>query len=354
MNIYEIIKNIPKKPKTFLCVNFGCRVNAAETNQFSQILIESGFSPNPNKPDLIIINTCSVTAKANIESLGKIRSLQRQFPNAKIIATGCANFEKVKEIKNIFIIKNKEKEKILNKVPKAYTPQIGDKFSHTNRYILKIQSGCTHNCSYCIVPIRRPYLWSLPVNEAIAIVNQAINNGYKEIIISGVNLNQYQYGFSNLIESILTSTSIPLISFGSIPINCVDTNFINLIKKYRPRISSFIHIPIQSGSNKILKLMNRPYTKKTIIEKFRLLKNLRKISFGTDIIVGFPGETDIDFKETASLCKQISFSKIHVFRFSYRINTPITNYYNSIPKLSKHALKERSQKIQKLIKNDTH
>jgi len=340
--------------KTFLCINFGCRVNAAETNQYSQLLINQGFTPLPQggsqgvSPDLIFINTCSVTAKANIESLGKIRSLRRQFPNAKIIVSGCADFENIRQLPNISIISNIEKEKILEKTNSEYSPKIGDKFSHTNRYILKIQSGCTHNCSYCVVPQKRPYLWSLPIEKAVETVSKAVKNGYREIIITGINLDQYQYGFSTLIESLLKNTSIPLISFGSIPINCIDNKFINIIKNYS-RLSNFLHIPIQSGSNKILKLMHRHYTREKIISTIKNLKlKIKNLSLGTDIIVGFPGETNKDFKETLSLCKLIGFSKIHVFRFSLRPNASITDYYNSHSKLSKIVIKSRSEQLRKL------
>ncbi|MFA5828180.1 MAG: radical SAM protein [Candidatus Shapirobacteria bacterium] len=349
--------------KTFLCINFGCRVNAAETNQFAQKLISDGYTPllsSKEGPgvDLIFINTCSVTAKANIESLGKIRSLRHQYPNAKIVVSGCADLRNIEVLPNISIINNVEKEKILEKINGAYRPQIGDKFSHTHRYILKVQSGCTHNCSYCTVPQKRPYLWSLPITTAIDTVNQAIKNGYQEIIISGVNLDQYKYGFSTLIESLLKNTSVPLISFGSIPLNCIDSRFLSLMTDYRLQITNFLHIPLQSGSDKILKLMHRPYNVKKIKEIFTSLKNITPrpvkggagggFSFGTDIIVGFPGETDAEFEETYNLCKLIGFSKIHVFRFSHRPNTLITDYYKSCLKPSKVDIKSRAEKLRKL------
>jgi len=349
--------------KTFLCINFGCRVNAAETNQFAQKLISDGYTPLLSSKegtgvDLVFINTCSVTAKANIESLGKIRSLRHQFPDAQIIVSGCADFENIKELPNIFLVKNIEKEEILKKINGVYTPKIGDKFSHTHRYILKVQSGCTHNCSYCVVPQKRPYLWSLPIEEAVKTINLAVKNGYQEVIITGVNLDQYKYGFSTLIESILKNTSIPLISFGSIPLNCIDDKFFLLLSTFDFRLSDFLHIPLQSGSDKILNLMNRPYTKEKIIETFNKLKKISPrpvkggvgggFAFGTDIIVGFPGETDADFQKTYNLCKQIGFKKIHVFRFSHRPGTLITDYYNSCSKLTKQVIKSRSEQLRKL------
>ncbi len=350
-------------PKTFLSVNFGCRVNSAETNQWSQILVNQGYIPTISNPNIILINTCSVTKKGEKESLNKVKNLHQKYPKAKIYVTGCANFEKIKDIPNIFVYLNQQKEDLLKNLNSSYTPKIKDKFSHTHRFLLKIQSGCTQFCSYCIVPFKRPKLWSLPIKDAINTVNSALQDGYQEIIITGVNIDQYQYNFSDLIKQILKNTNIKLISFGSLPIKCIDQKFINLFKSYPHRLSHFLHIPIQSGSNKILKLMNRPYTKKDILEKFNQLKKIsplhqgeipiyreRGFEFGTDIIVGFPGETEKDFQKTLNLCKKIGFSKIHVFKYSPRPNTKARIIFENSSKLSKETLKLRSQQIRHLTK----
>lgn len=343
--------------KTFLAINFGCRVNAAETNQWSQTLINQGLIPTKEKPDIIFINTCAITKKGEKESINKIKYLIQKYPKAKIYASGCANFDKIKNLKNVTIFTNDEKEKILDSLNSNYTSSIDDKFSHTHRFLLKIQSGCSQFCSYCIVPFRRPKLYSLSIDNAINTINNAIKNGYQEVIISGVNLDQYSYGFSNLVENLLQKTNTKLISFGSIPINCIDKKFINLYKnkEYQNRLSHFLHIPIQSGSDKILKLMNRPYTTKEIKQKFDSLKELmprlvkegdkRRFEFGTDIIVGFPTESDSDFQKTLNLCQKIGFSKIHTFPYSPRPNTKARILFENSLKISKEKLKERSQII---------
>jgi len=337
--------------KTFLAINFGCRVNSAETNQWSQTLINQGFLPVTSNPSIIFINTCSITKKGEIESLGKVRQLNKLYPNAKIYVTGCANLEKIKNVPNVVIYQNNQKEDLLKDLKSSYTPKIKDKFSHTNRFLLKIQSGCTQFCSYCIVPFRRPNLWSLTIEDAIDTINSAIKDDYQEIIITGVNFDQYQYGFSDLVQNILEETDIKLISFGSIPLNCIDDKFINLLKKYPHRISNFLHIPIQSGSDKILKLMNRPYSQKEIINKFDQLKKIPNIFFGTDIIVGFPDETETDFQETFNLCQQIGFKKIHTFKYSPRPSTKAKIIHDNSPKISKEILKSRSQQIRSIDQN---
>ena len=351
--------------KTFLSINFGCRVNSAETNQWSQILINQNYIPTKTNPDLILINTCSITKKGELESLGKVRQLNKLYPNAKIYVTGCANLEKIKDIPNISIFKNSQKENLLKDLKSSYTPKIKDKFSHTNRFLLKIQSGCTQFCSYCIVPFRRPNLWSLKIEDAINTVNSAVKDGYQEIIITGVNLDQYEFGFSNLVQNILEKTNIKLISFGSIPINCIDNKFIEILKNECKsdscgRLSHFLHIPIQSGSDKILKLMNRPYDSKKIIEIFNKIKSLpvkggarraEGFDFGTDIIVGFPGETEQDFQKTLNLCQKIGFSKIHTFKYSSRPGTKAKIIHDTNPKISKEILKSRSQQIRFIDQN---
>ncbi len=351
--------------KTFLAINFGCRVNAAETNQWSQTFIEQGFVPTKNKPDIIFVNTCAITKKGEKESLSKIRILQKQYPKAKIIVSGCANFSK---LSNVDIVKNREKEEKLKKLESFYSQKIGDKYTPYKRFMLKVQSGCTQNCSYCIVPQKRPYHFSLPISDAIKTIKK-IENDYDEIIITGVNLNQYQYGFSNLIEKILKETKIKLISFGSIPLNCIDDKFLKLIKNYKLRIKNFFHIPIQSGSDHILKLMHRPYDREKIIKTFTSLREVKRrsnpdgiatsanwrtrddtIDFGTDIIVGFPTETKKDFQDTLDICKQIGFKKIHTFRYSPRPDTEAKDLFESSPKITKEELKSRSVKIRNAIR----
>ena len=336
--------------KTFLTVNFGCRVNAAETNLWSQTLIDQGFIPSTKSPSIIFINTCAVTKKGEKESINKIKLLRKLYSQAKIYISGCANFDKIKNLKNIIIVTNDQKENILSSLNSAYTKKINDKFSHTHRYLLKVQSGCSQFCSYCIVPFKRNYLWSLPISNAVDTINQAVNDEYQEVIITGVNLDQYKPGFSNLVEVLLKQTNIKLISFGSIPINCIDQKFVSLFSKYPDRLSHFMHIPIQSGSDKILKLMNRPYTVKDIIQKFYNLRSINyDLSFGTDIIVGFPTESEKDFQKTFDLCQQISFSKIHTFKYSPRPNTRARLLFENSPKISKEILSQRSQKIRSLI-----
>lgn len=336
------IRNSAKK---FSTVNFGCRVNAAETNQLSQQLIDQGYVFDEKNPDTIIVNTCAITKKGEYESISKIKKLLKDHSKLKIIATGCANLDKLKYVKNVTILKNIDKDKI----KQSYSPKISDKFSHTHRYLLKVQSGCTQNCTFCIVPTRRSTQNFLSITDAIKTINTAVKNGYNEVIITGVNLAQYLPGLSNLVEQLLNKTKIKLISFGSVPLLCIDEKLINLYKNNSSRLSHFLHIPIQSGSNKILKLMNRPYDNLIInklIENCKL--KIENLSLGTDIIVGFPTETDADFQETYDLCQKIGFRKIHVFKYSPRPDTPARELFLQSEKISKTELSRRSSLLRKL------
>ncbi|MFA5894433.1 MAG: radical SAM protein [Candidatus Shapirobacteria bacterium] len=333
---------------TFATINFGCRANASESNQLSQILVDLGLSPDTDKPDVYLVNTCAITKKGEYESIYQIKKIIKDDPEAIVLATGCAHLEKVDHIPRVYTFDNTQKETILKENFGKYSSDVLDKFSHTKRYVFRVQSGCSVNCTFCIVPSRRPYLNAIPLDEAVNTVNEAVKNGYSEVIITGVNLGQYFPGLSNLVEALLTRTKIELISFGSIPLITIDDKFTNLLSEYPTRVSRFLHIPLQSCSDKILKLMNRQYDKKRIIDTFARLKQNPTLTFGSDIIVGFPTETDLDFQETFKLCQSIGFSKLHVFRYSPRPDTVAREIFLKSEKISKDELTRRSRLIRSI------
>ena len=338
------------KNKYFLSLFFGCRVNAAESNLISQILINAGLKPisetDNHVPSLIVVNTCSITQKGENESLRKIKSLNKNYPKAIIVITGCASISALPKNKNFYFLNNIAKKNLLSQNTLTYSPKIKDRLSKYHRYLLNIQIGCNQFCSYCIVPYKRQQLWSLPIKDAITQTKKAIDLGFTEIIITGVNLEKYTPGLTNLTQSLLQKTSAPLISFGSIPLNCINDDFLKLFKKNKSRITNFLHIPLQSGSDKILKLMNRPYTTQKITKTIESCKlKIENLKLGTDIIVGFPGETEADFQQTYDLCQSIGFSKIHTFRYSPRPGTASSKLSQTVSKKTK---KYRSQLIRNL------
>lgn len=365
MNKLTQILNRLSPRASFKIITFGCRVNAAESNQLGQLLIDNGFTrarPNQHTNDLFIINTCAVTQKGEYESTAKIRHLLKLHPLSFVVVTGCAAASLKLVHPNLFALTNGEKELLLEALNGSYSPKIADKYTSYRRFLLKVQSGCSSNCSYCVVPVRRPSLKSLPIDMAVKTVNKAVQDGYREIIITGVNLAQYTPGLSNLLEALLTKTQIPLISFGSLPLLCIDKRFIQLITVHGSRFTKFLHVPLQSGSNRILKLMRRPYTHSQILTIFNKLKNINAppflkgedrggFKFGTDIIVGFPSESEEDFQQTYDLCKSLSFAKIHIFRFSPRPSTKAWDLNQKFP-VRPQDINTRSRLLHSISKLD--
>ncbi|RLC35318.1 hypothetical protein DRH14_01220 [Candidatus Shapirobacteria bacterium] len=355
-SFFKLIQTIlsSKSKPTFFAYNFGCRVNASETNHLSQIFLDYSFrthnSSDLQPPDVVLVNTCAITNKGEKESLRLVNSIHRRYPHSHIIATGCANLKNLKPNPQIHALSNLNKSMILDSTNNyPYAIHVPDKLSQYRRYLLKIQSGCNQFCSYCIVPYRRSKLWYLPIKQAIDQVNQAHHLGFQEIIITGVNLDLYTPKLSNLLQQLLQKTKIPLFSFGSIPINSINSQFISLLRQYPNRISNFLHIPIQSASSKILKLMNRPYNQPQVIKTFQSLQPIPNLSFGTDVLVAFPGETDQDFQQTYQFCQQTKFKKIHTFVYSPRPQTQALKLVKQHSPISTSVAKQRSKLIRDLV-----
>jgi len=323
----------------FASFSFGCRVNTAETEEITKKLIYSGYIYDGERPDFYLINSCAVTQKAERETKQFIYQIQKKFPRTKIILTGCAatkwNINKKKIPSVYIIINNREKKDILNIINSLFENNkkylikraIGDKFLSSGRYFLKIQDGCQRFCSYCIVPLLRGKPRSKKIEEVIKEI-KSIEEEYKEVILTAVNTEAFgienNESFPMLINDCLFKTKIERISLGSVNPWSVNNDFINFYKKIsiNNRFIKFLHIPLQSGSDKILNLMERDYSSNDFVEKIKTLENYFPLTFfGTDIIVGFPGETEEDFSKTYNLLNESPISKFHVFRFSEREGT---------------------------------
>ncbi len=333
---------------TFFSLSFGCRVNQAEKEDFDQKLIESGFFYSKEKPDIYIINSCSITKKAEREVKQLINQISKKQPKTQIIVTGCGATNWIKLNKNlnnkVWLINNSQKDYLLDIIKKRlptvnynkktfFNQVVLDKYQKSKRAILKIQDGCHRFCSYCIVPYLRGKPKSVPINFLVNKI-KAIEDNVNEVILTAINTESYgqdiNQSFVDLIEDIIKKTKIKRFSFGSIHPWSINNDFVNLYKKLNQNKKwvDFFHIPLQSGSNKILQLMKRGYTKEEFLEKINSLYNLNpSIFFGTDIIVGFLGETDKEFQETFDFLKHSPISKFHVFRYSIREHT--AGYYLS-------------------------
>jgi len=339
---------------------FGCRVNEAEKQQLDKQLIENGFIWNEKQPAFYIINSCAVTGKAEREVRQHIYQIRKRFPKSKIIVTGCSATLWIKN-KTLLqeadhYVNNKDKNSILqlmtrgtsNQKPKQTKEEFHDKFLKSGKMMVKIQEGCNRFCSYCIVPYLRGPVKSETVSDIIKLIiqNQKLA---KEVILTAINTDAFgkdtKETLIQLIESILMNTKVERVSFGSIHPWSITKEFLDWyrLNKDNPRFVHFFHIPIQSGSNTILKLMNRKYTTKELLDNLNMLHEIDPNALiATDIIVGFPGETEIEFQETYTFLKNSPITKFHVFRYSNRPGTAASQLPNEPTFQIK---RERSKKL---------
>lgn len=331
----------------------GCKVNIYESEYITNILKENGYQivDFDSKADIYIINTCTVTNTSDKKSEKMIKRARKQNKDAIIIAMGCHAQIKGDNIDADIIIGNKDKSKIIslieeyqenkNKIKRIYNLDnisfedmyISSFNSHTRAFV-KIQDGCDAFCSYCIIPYARGPIRSKDPKTVIKEITSLVENGYKEIILTGIHTGKYgkdiNYTFEQLLKDIIKIKNLYRIRISSIEINELTDPILNLIKDNQV-IAKHLHIPLQSGSDKILKLMDRKYDLKFYkdrIEKIR--KMIKDISITTDLIVGFPNEDEKDMEDTLKFIKEIKFTKIHTFPYSKREGTKAASMENQI------------------------
>lgn len=327
--------------------SLGCRVNIYESEYVENLLKNHGYEivDFGDIADIYIINTCSVTNEADRKSRKMINQAKKRNVSAIVVVMGCYSQVKSDEIEADIVIGNKDKSLIVsyiedyidnnNKIKKIYNlredkyfePMIIDNFDSHTRAFVKIQDGCNAFCSYCIIPYTRGCIRSKKLSDVIEEVSTLVKNGYKEIVLTGIHTGKYGIDFGegsleDLLRELVKIDGLYRLRLSSIEINEITDGIMELIKKNKI-ISSHFHIPIQSGSDKILKSMNRKYDLDYFKNRIKEIKSLREdISITTDLIVGFPGEDDIDFRETINTLREVGFSKIHTFPYSRREGTP--------------------------------
>ncbi|MBD3311795.1 MAG: tRNA (N(6)-L-threonylcarbamoyladenosine(37)-C(2))-methylthiotransferase MtaB [Candidatus Magasanikbacteria bacterium] len=332
----------------------GCKLNQAETDELKKSLIKANFSvvPFDSGEDIAIIRACGVTCGASQRTRQMIRRVKRK--GVYVIATGCLEDKKMPEID--FIGKNNEDvfSKItslagFNSLNKGVEKVVGCKLERKTRLRLKIQNGCNFNCAYCIIPFFRGRSEIIPMEEIIRKVKSASEAGYKEVILTGVNICQYNDNgmfLSDLLKKVLDKTKIERIRLGSTDPRLITDKLIEVYNN--SPLLPHMHLSLQSGSNTVLQKMNRSYTAE---KYFKIVQKFRKInpyfSFTTDIIVGFPGETDDEFRQTCEFVRKIGFTKVHVFPYSSRPGTTAAKMKKQIPADTK---KTRVNKLIKLSK----
>ena len=322
----------------------GCKVNIYESEYVISLLKENNYElvDFNDFADVYIINTCSVTNESDKKARKIIREAKKNNPNSIVVVMGCYSQVSSDEIEADIIIGNKDKSKIIEllneynnnkeKIKRIYDiqkiefePMYINSFENHTRAFVKIQDGCNAYCSYCIIPYTRGNLRSKDMQETIDEITTLVNNGYKEIVLTGIHTGRYGIERNTSLEELLNKiVQIPnlfRIRLSSIEINEITDGIIKLIKENKI-MANHLHIPLQSGSDKILKLMNRKYDLDYFINKIESIrKEISDISITTDLIVGFPGETDEDFQDTINTLEKLKFTKIHTFPYSMRKGT---------------------------------
>ena len=352
--------------KSFLIKTLGCKVNTYESEFVRSLLFSAGYKEVESDADICIINSCTVTNTADNKSKQVINNIKKNNKNAVVVAMGCFVQFRKDEIEDLIdadiIIGNNDKSKILEYLKEydkshkkivVFEDMNGvnfedmeiKKYAHRHRAFIKIEDGCNNFCSYCIIPYVRGRVRSKDFNKCIIECNDLALSGHKEIVLTGIHTGQYNSNskrLSDLINRISENTFIKRIRLSSVEIVELDEGMMDVLKNNKSFVSH-IHIPLQAGSNHVLKLMNRRYDKEYFKEKVNEIRSIRKdISLTTDVIVGFPGETEEDFNETLDFCKQIGFTKIHVFPYSDRNGTVASRMKDKIPGNIK---KERVRKL---------
>lgn len=342
--------------KTAALLTLGCRLNQADSSLLCGRLRKMGFeivSPDSaSSPNLIIVNSCSVTAAAARKSRQALRAIREENPQSFIVMTGCSAVVDKDELNDLadcdLLISNEEKKDIERILPRylAYlTPDPAKKKNappedqavflerastfvpFKSRAILKIQEGCENFCTYCIVPYSRGRERSRAIAETIEDFRQLVEGGFREIVLSGVNICNYSEGGTNLvglIERLLAEVPGDYrIRLSSTEPGPVIPELISCMAAHPRRICAFLHLPLQNGSDAILKRMGRKYTTADFESYVKLARaSVPNIHIGTDLIVGFPGETAALFEKSCAFVKKIGFSNIHIFPFSPRQGTP--------------------------------
>ena len=330
-------------------ITLGCKVNEYESEVMANLLENHGYIKSEN-PDVCIVNTCTVTNTADSKSRKIIRSLRRKYPNAILIVAGCMiqNKKDKLDVPADIVIGNKHKTDIVSLLEEYKDKQLYmvedmedadfedmslNNFDLTRAYI-KIEDGCDNYCSYCIIPYVRGHVRSKKHARVIEEAKVLIKNGHKEIVLTGIHTGHYHdgnYSFADLLKDLVKLDGLKRLRISSIEITEINNKVLDIIKNSDVLVNH-MHIPLQSGSDEILKKMNRKYDKQYFIDKIKKLKEIKPdMNVTTDVIVGFPGETEDEFQECIETIKKVGFTKLHVFPYSDREGTVASQMPNKIP-----------------------
>lgn len=356
-SILELLKrgNI----KTFCFYTLGCKVNQSESDELDNLLEKTGLKRSQfQAADIIFINSCAVTAEAEAKTRKILRRAIRSGAGV-VVLMGCAarsikeTLDVTEENKDVIYLDNKQKLKLIKILAETKNLMPVPFPAERTRAFLKIQDGCNQRCSYCIVPLVRGNEICLRKEEVLLSVRKLNETGVKEIVLTGIHLGRYHdpenkdYMLSDLLADI-ASIIDGRVRLSSVDVYEIPDELLYVMRDLREKVCPHLHIPLQSGSDKILKLMRRPYTSKEFIEKIERVREIAgEIAISTDIMVGFPGETDEDFRQTLEVVESVQFMRAHIFRYSERPGTPAAQFSE---KVSEKVKKEREKTLMEIAK----
>ncbi len=360
---------------TYFVENFGCRATQADGAAIERQLLDRGMARagSADEAEVVVLNTCTVTASADQDVRSAIRRIHRENPAGKILVTGCYAQRAPGELSALpgvsLVVGNSHKHELADyalrsSAASGFVPLseisgvatniiIGDIFAHTEllaapvfegedtaertRPNLKVQDGCNNRCSFCIIPFVRGRSRSLQIAHVIRETNALVTRGYREIVLSGINLGRWgrdlepQSSFTAMLRAILENTAIEKLRISSVEPMDWSNELIELVAS-SPRIAKHAHVPLQSGSDQVLRRMHRKYRPWHYADRIARIRHaMPDAAIGADVMVGFPGETEQDFEQTRSLIERLPFTYLHVFTYSSRPGTPSAEMPNQVP-----------------------
>ena len=366
--------------KTVAFHTLGCKVNTYESNAMLKIFLDAGYQEVSFKDvaDVYVINTCTVTNTGDSKSRQMIRKAIRKNPQAVVCAVGCYSQiapEEIAQIEGLGVVLGTQYRKEIVTLAEQYQQTKKQiikvdsvknlrKFEDLNiehfkntRAFLKIQDGCNNFCTYCIIPYARGRVRSRKPESVLNQAGELVANGYVEIVLTGIHTAGYgedlnHYSFYDLLVDLVKIPGLKRLRISSIETSQISDEIIDLIGS-NDIIVDHLHVPLQAGCDATLKRMNRKYTTSEYLAKINKIRSyLPNIAFTTDVIVGFPGETDEEFKTTYNFIKQVNYSQLHVFPYSPRKNTPAAKMKDQVNDTIKHQRVERLLELSKQLNHD--
>ncbi len=340
----------------------GCRLNAAESEEMARRFLGAGcvLVHAPEEADVMVLNTCAVTSQAAKRSRHRLRALHRANPVARIAAVGCWTTAHPADVAHYpgvaWVIPNEEKPQAVRRIlgttadPAPWQPGI---WRHT-RAFLGVQDGCDHTCTYCITRVLRGPARSRPAGDVVRTVQALVAEGAQEVVLTGVSLGAYgqdleaDESLASLVEALLEETDVPRLRLSSIEPWDVDEA---LLRQWEaPRLCRQLHVPLQSGSDHVLKKMGRRITTEAFAAMVARAREIAPaMAVTTDVLVGFPGETQADFEESLAFVEEMAFARLHVFRYSEREGTPAVRLPDRVPHRVRTARSKRMRALGKRL-----